>query len=1267
MSYIYGTTAGETLDSSASTEGDFISGYEGNDTIIGSSFADSIDGGEGGDSITAGSGNDTISGGYGSDTIFGEAGDDYFEIYGDASDSINGGDGADKFIIQSGEFGFHTLTGGIGSDTYVLPDFYSKTITITDFAAGAGGDILDVTNLLKNSYNLSSNPFSSSYLRLFTSGSDTLLQWDQDGLGNEYQASWKTIAILQNTTAANFVGANFAPQIPTNGSAVTDIETITGTTGNDQLTGGIGNNSITGLAGDDNLTGLFGNDTLIGGVGQDNLTGGAGNDSLVGGESGSNVDDSGNYLYGGDGNDTLVGGDFGASGDNLDGGRGDDNLSGLLGDDSLNGGEGNDTLSGGIGNDYFTDEAGNNSIVGGDGNDTFDITSTGLNFISGGAGADLYIVHSGNQLRVTDFDSADIFDISELLNANRGDTSGNPFNPTNGYFRLIQDAAVPANVLFQWDIDGTTSTAKTWQTVITFENKAVANFADTNFSPLIPLNGSDVAGVSLTLTTSGTLKGNVGNDTLTSGTSGNTLYGFAGSDTLIGNDGHDNLYGGQGNDLLVGGVSGTNADTSGNYLYGQDGDDTLIGGDYAGQGDRLDGGNGNDSLVGGAGNDTLDGGGSFSDSTLGVDGNDTLEGGLGNDRLYSRGGNDLLTGGDGNDYFDLDFRGNLSTFTTLVGGLGDDTFDLSRLRNNYNPSMGGTAPTRNVTITGGTGIDKYLVNTFVENAVITDFSSEDVVDITSLLNESIGNYSGNPFGTLGYFQLVSSNGDTLFQWDKDGAVGSANTWKTVFTFVGVTSGITAANFIPSIPTDGTTIPAGVSLTATNTSGETVNGNIGNDTLTGSDGYDVLHGFAGNDSIIGGNGFDDIWGGQGNDTLIGGVAGTNADTSSNNLYGGEGNDVLIGGNYVYPQSGYGDNLDGGNGNDSLNGFAGDDNLNGGQGNDTLLGGDGNDTFYDDGGSNSIDGGTGNDTFTVYSENATDSSTLTGGAGSDRFILSTGSLGSLSITDFAAGASGDILDIEEIINSSIGYSGGNLFGSQGYLRLEPSGTGDTLFQWDKDGATGSVNTWQTLVTLTGITATNVTLDNFSTPMSPTGTAVSGQTLTGTVNNDVLHGNVGNDTITGNGGSDQLSGSGGNDLITGSGYLSGDAGNDFITAIVSTYNSGEIIINDVQGGTGYDTLIGSTGDDNFYDYSGSNSIDGGAGNDTFEITSDNAADISTITGGAGSDKFYVSAYSLSAPVVTDFMAGIGGDVINVNSLLTRNTTYTSAAGDPFGSAGY
>jgi Ca2+-binding RTX toxin-like protein len=168
------------------------------------------------------------------------------------------------------------------------------------------------------------------------------------------------------------------------------------------------------------------------------------------------------------------------------------------------------------------------------------------------------------------------------------------------------------------------------------------------------------------------------------------------------------------------------------------------------------------------------------------------------------------------------------------------------------------------------------------------------------------------------------------------------------------------------------------------------GGMGNDTLLGGDGNDVID----EDGYAVKSGFGDDWldGGTGNDTL----------------FSGDGNDVLLGAtgaDYLYAEDG----------NDSLDGGADNDYLEGDMGNDTLLGGDGNDTLDEDGygvrlgyGNDWLDGGTGNDTLfsgdgddmllggagndILYAEQGNDTlnggagmDTLSGGVGADRFVF------------------------------------------------------------------------------------------------------------------------------------------------------------------------------------------------------------------------------------------------------------------------------------------
>lgn len=107
---------------------DSITGGAGNDTITGggegiadatnpfqASQGDTISGGDGNDSIDGGAGHDSITGDAGQDTISG--GNDGDSLNGGAdNDSIYGGAGKDSII---GGTGADTLTGGAGSDTLI--------------------------------------------------------------------------------------------------------------------------------------------------------------------------------------------------------------------------------------------------------------------------------------------------------------------------------------------------------------------------------------------------------------------------------------------------------------------------------------------------------------------------------------------------------------------------------------------------------------------------------------------------------------------------------------------------------------------------------------------------------------------------------------------------------------------------------------------------------------------------------------------------------------------------------------------------------------------------------------------------------------------------------------------------------------------------------------------------------------------------------------------------------------------------------------------
>ncbi len=189
--------------------------------------------------------------------------------------------------------------------------------------------------------------------------------------------------------------------------------------------------------------------------------------------------------------------------------------------------------------------------------------------------------------------------------------------------------------------------------------------------------------------------GLAGNDLIRAGAGRDRLFGGDGDDSLFGGAGRDILKGGNGADLVRGGAGKDRmiGGDGGDRLLGQGGDDTLHGGTgpdtlKGGAGNDLiragighdtgEGGAGNDTVLGGIGHDTLRGGagndtlkgGRDNDTVYGGKGDDTLRGGAGADTLGGGGGHDILEGGAGRDIL----RGEVGR-DTLRGGAGNDQLD----------------------------------------------------------------------------------------------------------------------------------------------------------------------------------------------------------------------------------------------------------------------------------------------------------------------------------------------------------------------------------------------------------------------------------------------------------------------------------------------------------------------------------------------------------------------------------------------------------------
>ncbi|HEX8624878.1 MAG TPA: Ig-like domain-containing protein [Allosphingosinicella sp.] len=731
-----------------------------------------------------------------------------------------------------------------------------------------------------------------------------------------------------------------------------------------------------------------------------------------------------------------------------------------------------------------------------------------------------------------------------------------------------------------------------------------------------------------------TLEGGNDNDFLAGGEGNDILSGQAGSDNVAGENGEDQLSGGDGTDTMTGGA-GDDVMEGGNdedVMYGDDDNDQLSGqagfdilsGD-AGD-DQLSGGSDNDSLDGGDGDDSLDGG-DGDDYLSGGSGTNSLNGGLGHDQIVanSSGGAQTIDAGAGNDTIRLLYRSSASTITT---GTGSDSIEISF-------ADVGTAAIVVTDFTAGAGGDVFRL-AGGDGALL------------SLLSGWDG--GSNPFGS-GFLRLQQDGSDTLFQWDRDGS-GTESGWETLVVVENTdVEDFTEANFEPAYHPDGSAI-AGETITGT-ADADSLTGTPGDDTIDALGGDDSVSGLAGADSILGGDGSDFLYGDGGNDVVAGG-------NDDDFIFGGDGNDQLsgeAGNDFLFGELGN-DQLLGGDGDDSLDGSDGDDTLTGGDGVDflsgglganSLNGGLGNDQIIADStdAAQTIDGGDGNDTITHYYRMSASSIATGGGVDSIRLLHANIGGAAIVVTDFTPGAGGDRFELSggdgSLLSLLEGWDGGSNPFSSGFLRLQQDGS-DTLFQWDRDGS-GTESGWETLAVLENTDVEDFTGDNFEPAYDPDGSAIAGETITGTNDADSLTGTVGDDVIDAMGGDDSVSGLGGNDSILGgdgSDFLYGDGGNDVIEGgnhddRLSGGNGNDQLL----GQSGDDILYGETGDDSLSGGDGNNSLDGGDGNDTLEggtgqdyLFGGAGADV--MTGGLAADLFDFKSASDGPDEITDFVGG-------------------------------
>lgn len=107
------------------------------------------------------------------DTLIGGEGDDY----------LNGGIGDDLLV---GGAGADILFGDQGADVFLFQSIADAGDVIEDFALGADGDVLNITDVLEG-FDAALDEIND-FMRLVDSGSDTVLEVNADGQGNDFAA-----------------------------------------------------------------------------------------------------------------------------------------------------------------------------------------------------------------------------------------------------------------------------------------------------------------------------------------------------------------------------------------------------------------------------------------------------------------------------------------------------------------------------------------------------------------------------------------------------------------------------------------------------------------------------------------------------------------------------------------------------------------------------------------------------------------------------------------------------------------------------------------------------------------------------------------------------------------------------------------------------------------------------------------------------------------------------------------------------------------------
>jgi Ca2+-binding RTX toxin-like protein len=374
-----------------------LTGNDGNNTLAGNAGNDTLDGGKG---------NDVLAGGSGDDTYYVDAaGDKVTELADGGIDTVvtslakytlganvenvtytgtvafaGTGNALDNVI--AGGSGNDTIDGAGGSDTYVITgafaDYARQRPNATDLVLVKGTQKITLKNIEKVQFSDGTKSLAELYANIASAANDTLTGTDGNDHMNGLAGADQLAGGKGNDTYFIDNAGDTVIELAGEGTDTVDIAitakgtytlgphvenaTITSTAAINVI-GNAEDNTLTGNAAANALTGGDGNDILIGGKGNDTLDGGAGDDFYAVDAAGDKVietEDGGYDVI----ETTLAKYTLAANVEELRfTGKGAFTGIGNALDNVIIGGTGNDKLTGGGGADTFVIGTGNDTVT----------------------------------------------------------------------------------------------------------------------------------------------------------------------------------------------------------------------------------------------------------------------------------------------------------------------------------------------------------------------------------------------------------------------------------------------------------------------------------------------------------------------------------------------------------------------------------------------------------------------------------------------------------------------------------------------------------------------------------------------------------------------------------------------------------------------------------------------------------------------------------------------------------------------------------------